>query len=440
MATDAKPQQSAPIWLTFRESPLSVKTVLGGIFVNRLGGFLNIFLVLYLVAEGYSVEQATIGLGVYGGGMVVGVLIGGMLADQLGARSATVIGMAATGVLTAALLYLPTYPLLLLAVALAGLASQIYRPASATLLSDLTPEDRQVMIFALYRFGLNVGATAAPLIGYALYHLDDQHYTLLFWGEALIALAYAAIARATLPPRKRPVADNDAAASASSGLAASSAEPKGGYVAVLRDGRYFLYLIATFLGAAVYVQYLSTLPLDVRAAGLDIFWYTFAVSLNGFIVIAFELLVTKTSQKWPVRVTIGLSYALIGGGVAFYGLPIGPAVIIIGTLIWTLGEILGGPAVFAYSAMAGPAHLKGRYIGSFQFMFGLGSAVGPVVGGALFIQLGHQVWPALAIGEAIGLILVLAAIRRPLTTSPVAPRDPEDADGAAAAMTSDDPA
>ena len=75
-----------------------------------------------------------------------------------------------------------------------------------------------------------------------------------------------------------------------------------------------------------------------------------------------------------------------------YGLPLGPAVIILGTLIWTLGEVVGAPAVFAFPAMAGPAHLKGRYIGSFQFMFGLGSAIGPMVGGALFTSLGHRVW------------------------------------------------
>jgi hypothetical protein len=126
---------------------------------------------------------------------------------------------------------------------------------------------------------------------------------------------------------------------------------------VLRDGRYVLYLIATFIGVAVYVQYLSTLPLDVKAAGLAIFWYAFAVSLNGAVVIAFELLVTKVSQQWPMRVTIALAYALIAAGVAFYALPLSAAVIIVGTLIWTLGEILGGPATL-YAAMAGPPHLK----------------------------------------------------------------------------------
>lgn len=46
MAADPQSRQDAGIWRTFVESPLAVKAVLGGVFVNRLGGFLNIFLVL----------------------------------------------------------------------------------------------------------------------------------------------------------------------------------------------------------------------------------------------------------------------------------------------------------------------------------------------------------------------------------------------------------
>ena len=182
---------------------------------------------------------------------------------------------------------------------------------------------------------------------------------------------------------------------------------------MLRDRRFTLFLVAMMLNGIVYVQYLSTLPLDVEAAGVKIFWYTLAVSLNGMMVIAFELLVTKVSQNWPVRVTVGLSIALVGIGVSVYALPLGPAVILIGTMIWTLAEIVGAPAAFAYPAMAGPARLKAQYIGAFQFMWGLGSAIGPILGAALFIQLGHRVWLALASISALALVTVLGAIRTP---------------------------
>jgi MFS family permease len=391
--------QKVAVLATFRESPLAVKTLLAGVFISRLSGFLNIFLVLFLTARGYSTGQAALALGVYGGGAIAGVLFGGTLAARLGARNATVISMASTSVLLASLLYLPAYPLILLAVSLASLAAQLYRPASATLLSDLTPDDRQVMIFAMYRFGLNLGATVAPLLGLGLYNVAGHSYTLVFWAEALIAFSYAILAGATLPGRVSATSEG------------TEEKTTGGYLTMLRDRRYTRYLIAAFCHSAVYVQYLSTLPLDVQAEGLAIFWYTLAVSLNGFIVIAFELLVTKLTQTWPMRVSIGLALGLLGVGVAAYGLPIGPAVILGGTLIWSVGEIAGGPATFAYPGIAAPPGLKGHYIGGFQFMFGLGTAVGPVIGAWLFIQLGHNAWPVLAIGSAAATVLAISAVR-----------------------------
>ncbi|MGW7102418.1 MFS transporter [Streptomyces sp. NPDC054838] len=391
----------ATVWATFKEAPPAVKTVLAGVLVNRLSGFLQLFLVLFLTDAGHSAGRTVIALGVYGAGAVAGSLVGGTLADRLGIRHATVLSMSSTAVLTAALLYLPDFTLLLGAIALVSLGAQLFRPASATLLADQTGGDRQIMIFAMYRFGLNVGATAAPLVGYALYNAGGHSYTLLFWGEAVIALGYALVARATLPAR---AARHPAAAPVPAGA-------RTGYAAVLRDRRYLLYLAAAFCHAAVYTQYLSTLPLYMKDAGMALFWYTFAVALNGLIVIAFELLVTKVSQRWPLKLTIGLGFALVGAGVACYGLPVGPAAVVIGTLVWSLGEILGGPAVFAYPAGAGPEPLRSRYIGSFQFVFGLGSALGPMAGTWLFLRFGSLVWPLVGACSLLATGCALIAVR-----------------------------
>jgi MFS family permease len=408
MTTQTEPAKKAAIWETFRSSPLAVKVIVVGIFVNRVGGFVNVFLVLYLVSQGYSKAQAATGLSVLGFGAIVGVLLGGGLANRLGARNATVVSAGGSAILTALLLYLPTYPVLVVAAALLGAISQLYRPASTTLLSELTPKNSQVMIFAIYRFGMNLGAMSAPLIGFGLYELGGHRYTFLFWAEALITLGYAVLALLALPDRR-----------SAKPVAAAATEPRGTYLEMLRDRRYALYLIATLFNAIVYMQYLSTLPLDVTTSGVPIVWYTIAVSLNGAMVIAFELPATKVTQNWPARVTIGSAFALIGSGVAIYALPLGPAVILIGTMVWTTAEIVGAPAAFAYPAIAAPARLKAQYIGSFQFMFGLGSALGPIIGAALFLQLGHLVWLALAGFSVIGLLIVLAAVRpRPATTTP----------------------
>ncbi len=77
------------IWATIREAPVAVKALLIGIFVNKLGWFLQVFLVLFLTtSKGFTDVQAGTALGIYGGGTVVGLIIGGSLSDKIGPRAA----------------------------------------------------------------------------------------------------------------------------------------------------------------------------------------------------------------------------------------------------------------------------------------------------------------------------------------------------------------
>jgi MFS family permease len=379
----------AGILITFRESPFAVKALLLGVLVNKLGAFMQVFLVLFMTSREFSDVQAGFALGAYGAGSVLGVLLGGAFTDRIGPRLTIVYGMAGTSVLLLGVLYVQVYGALLVAVGAVGVISQLYRPASAALLTELTPEHRHVMVFAMYRLALNVGTTAAPLLGAALLVVS---YDLLFWGEALASLAYAAVALLALPHH------------AAAPKAAPEPGSAAGYRAVLADRRFVAYIVAMLVNAAVYVQYLSTLPLAMRDAGLEVFWYGVVVAINGAVVICFELLMTKVVQHRPMRLVLAIGFTLLGGGMALYALPGGLAVFVIGTLMWSLAEIIQGPVMFAYPAKAGPEHLRGRYLGSAHAMFGIGSALGPVVGVALWTRLGGTSWLVFGAASVLALI------------------------------------
>jgi MFS family permease len=55
--------------------------------------------------------------------------------------------------------------------------------------------------------------------------------------------------------------------------------------------------------------------------------------------------------------------------------------------------------------------LRGRYIGAASAMFGLGSAIGPIVGLALWDRIGSSVWWVLALAELAGIALAWVGIR-----------------------------
>ncbi|HEX6871284.1 MAG TPA: MFS transporter, partial [Micromonosporaceae bacterium] len=140
--TASKPAEDAGILHTWRDAPTAAKALLAGVFVNRLGAFIQVFLVLFLTYRGFSSVQAGLALSLYGAGTVVGVLLGGELTDRLGSRRTILLSMSGSAVLVLAILYVTYYPALLVAVTVVGGVSQAFRPASAALLSELTPKHR----------------------------------------------------------------------------------------------------------------------------------------------------------------------------------------------------------------------------------------------------------------------------------------------------------
>ncbi|MGQ5640166.1 MULTISPECIES: MFS transporter [unclassified Streptomyces] len=402
--------------------------MIAGVFVNRLGGFLQAFLVLYLVHEGFDAGQAGIALGANGAGAIVGILLGSWLVDRIGARRALTGSMASTAMLTAGVPAVTSLPVLLIIVTALGATSQIYRPVSAQLVSEGVPEQRHVMAFALYRMAQNLGTTAAPLLG-AL--LTAWSYQVLFWGEAVAALMCAVICQRFIP------ADPPHAARVS-----RAPGTHRGYLTVLRDIRYLGFLVGMLAYSAVYIQYVSVLPLAVHDAGWPTMVYGFMVAINGFIVITCELAVTRKVQHWPRRLGAACGVVLVAAGLTVYSLPLGVVGFALATSVWSLGEVVGSPTMIAYPAQAGSAELVGRYLGASQAIFGVGTAIGPVIGVALWQGMRDAAWlvfggVALAAAAAIASGMRGNRTQTPLLASSGAPTDEDDHDRAG---TGDNPA
>lgn len=172
------------------------------------------------------------------------------------------------------------------------------------------------------------------------------------------------------------------------------------------------------------MQYLGALPIAMRSADLPagplsdataveaaVFWYGAMVSLNGLIVITCELPATKVVQRWPMRFTVLAGFTLLGAGMASYALPLGLAAFVIGTLVWSLAEIIAGPTMFAYPALASPKHLRGHYLGAGSGLFHIGSTVAPAAGLALWSMVGSALWPLCGIACAVGALLAWHGMR-----------------------------
>jgi MFS family permease len=387
---------------TWRQTPGQAKALLAGVFVSKLAGFLQIFLVLFLTHRGFSSGRAGLALGMYGAGSVVGTFAGGAISDRLSARTTTLISMVGSAGLIVSIVYLQNYALILGAVLLVSTFGQLYRPAAQSLITELTPPDQLVMVTAMYRMSLNLGTTAAPLIGVALASVS---YNILFWCEALASLTFGLIALKLLPrkPKKTEATAAEAAAAKT-----------GGYLELLKDSRYLVFLLAFLLLCVVYSQYTAVLPLAIVKANLSVWWYGAVVTLNAAVVVTLEVWLTKFTQAWPLRLTQMSGFALLALGYGAYAIKMIPLFLIIGTLIWTLSEIVGAPTIWAYPGMVAPAHLRGRYFGVMQSMYGLGSTLGPILGVLLFTHVGQRVFLWAALVATIGAVIGRIGMRGPV--------------------------
>ncbi|HTD85812.1 MAG TPA: MFS transporter, partial [Candidatus Binatia bacterium] len=149
--------------MSLRAFPREVWILYFGTFLNKFGTFVMPFLTLYLTRhKGFTTREAAITLGTYGVGQFTASALGGYLADRLGRRKTIVLSMFSAAATMLLLSQARSFPALVAMTFAAGLAGELYRPASSALLADLVPPGQRVTAFAGYRLALNAGFAFGP--------------------------------------------------------------------------------------------------------------------------------------------------------------------------------------------------------------------------------------------------------------------------------------
>lgn len=382
---------------SFQDTPRVARFVLLGVFINQFGAFLQAFLVLYLTERGFTAGQAGIALGFYSVGAIAGTLFGGTMFDRLGPRWTIVFSVGSAALFTLSVTLLDSLSTIVAVVALAGAMTQASRPAVTALLFSLVPPARQVMLLSMYRTSVNAGIVIGPMVAV---WLSSISWDLVFYFDAVSALVYATIA-ATLLPRRDTSQDRPSTA--------VDGRPvrRAGFTTLLHDRRYLAFLLLMLGNGLVHVQFFAVVPLMLKAAGYATWVYGAASGMAAFIIITCELIVTRFTQTWTPWVAVIAGWVLLVVGRGAYWLPGGLAIIFLATFLAAVGQIIGGAQAFAYPAKVAPPGATGRYIGSAHATFGLGYAIGPVVGIMLWTSLGNVFW---LICLALGLAMIVPGV------------------------------
>ena len=190
----------------------------------------------------------------------------------------------------------------------------------------------------------------------------------------------------------------------------------GGWGVVLRD-RGYRWLLGSNLGYAMTGMALNiAMPVYiVRMLGLP-GWVSGGVFVINTVLIGVGqgLVVQGMTGRTRSRLVVlaagfaGASYLML---LLARGLSAVPAIglVLLAAVVYTLGEMTGGPVLSTLAAESPPVHLRGRFMATYQFSWNAASAIAPVLFAWLLDLGAAPAWLALAGIAALG-----AACCRPM--------------------------
>jgi MFS family permease len=359
----------------FYEYPRQFWVLMLGTFIDQLGGALMFpFFTLYITRK-FNVGMTEVGVlfGLFSISSIVGSMFGGALTDRLGRKGMIIFGLIASALTSLAMGLVGSIQLFFGAAVLVGLMANAGGPARQAMVADLLPEEKHTQGFGILRVAFNLAVTVGPAIGGLL---AAQSYLLLFICDAVSSTITAAIVLVAIRETKPAPQEGEAEE--------TMAQTFGGYVDVLRDATYVLFLGACVLMTLVYMQMNTTLSVYLRDThGVPEQGFGLILSTNAGMVVLFQFAITRWISQYRPLIVMAVGTLLYAIGFAMYGF-VSAYILFIGAMvIITIGEMLVAPTSQALVARLAPEDMRGRYMAVFGFTWVIPSAVGPLLAGLI---------------------------------------------------------
>lgn len=367
----------------FGEYPRPFWVLVGGTFIDRLGGhMLYPFFALYLTAR-FGVGMTTVGLlfATWSVVAVVGGGIGGALADRWGRKGMMIFGLVASGTTSLLLAVVDSIELFFVVALIVGVVAETGWPAQEAMVADMLPEEKRADGYGIIRVVFNLSVVIAPVLGGLL---AARSYQLLFVADALTSAVAALLVFFMIPetkPQSEPGKPRE-----------SILSTFRGYAVPLRDRIFVLTIIGSALMALVYVHLNGTLGVYLRDVHeVPPQGYGYLLSLNALMVVVMQFWITRRISRRPEFLMLALGAVLTGLGFGLYGFVSAFGGFALAMAILTLGEMVWVPVGQALVARLAPEDMRGRYMAVFSLGWVVAGVIGPLMAGQL-MDSGNANW------------------------------------------------
>lgn len=358
------------------------------------GGF---FIVIPLISVHYvqdlGWDAALIGL-VLGARQLVQqgmTLMGGALADKLGAKGLIAIGMLIRSLSFVMMGFATTFPLLLLSAVLAALGGALFDSPSSAAIAALTHPAERSRFYSINGVVGGLGMTIGPLIGAMLLHINFTFVAFVAAGFFLIAFFVALF---LLPPVR--------VSTGTGGL-------MDGIKLALQDRRFVLFTAILMGYWFMWVQITISMPLIAATISgtNDAVSWVYALNSGMGIVLQYPVLrIAERSMSSFMTLILGVLIMALGLlSIAFVGHITG---LLICVAIYAMGRLLASPSQQTVAAHLSNPAVLGSYFGVSSLALALGGSMGNVAGGLMYEYAQRIQFPMLPwlVSGGIGMLCV----------------------------------
>lgn len=338
-------------------------------FVNRCGTMVIPFMSVYLTTKmGFSLEQAGVALTLFGIGSLTGSYLGGYFSDKIGYYRVLFWSLFFGGMLFIAFGFVKSLHGIYLMIFLLSTIGEAFRPATMSALAAHSRPENRTRSYSLMRMSINLGFTIGPAVGGLL--AAWKGYQVLFWVDGITCMASAVFFRIFLNPKK----------AVNAHAAQKSLEAESPAQSPYQDKQYLIFLLLTTVGAAVFLQIISTLPVYYKQEmNLSDGKIGLLLALNGLLVFIMEMPLVYTLERKMKRLNcIGAGLLMYGFGyVILNSAPQSIIIAILGMVALSVGEIFNMPFSNSYALSRTTDANRGKYMGMYSMTYSLAHISGP---------------------------------------------------------------
>ncbi|MBU8934452.1 MAG: MFS transporter [candidate division Zixibacteria bacterium] len=319
-------------------------------------------------------------------------LVGGEISDRIERRSVLIYSQYARGIAflgMAAAIYLDWgFWMVATFLLVNSIFGAVFQPAANAMVADILPERQRLDGYAITRAAGNLGWALGPAIGG---FLATSSYALLFLISAGLTSISGLIVALWL--------------TAPNSIKASDRFKLKDIVAVKDDANLAIHLsllIVLYLVVAQLIVPFSVYAVDV--AGMTETQLGYLFSLNGLLVVALQIPVTRILSRYKLTAQLAVGSLLYAIGYGCMGVLVGFGYFAMAVTVITIGEVFMSPPSLTLTSRLAPAGRMGRYMGIHGFALAAGWSFGPLYGGALLDAFSDQPITAWMLISSLALV------------------------------------